>query len=78
MKIRVGDRVKTPDGRTITVAGVIHLDGPAYLASQCEILHAHQDGVEESAADQAQDQAAGAATREAPAAAGGDTVIWGT
>lgn len=64
--IKIGDRVKTPDGKTITVHGVLQVDGTAHRASECQPVdhHAHE--------------ASGGAGTQAATKSAGDAIVWGT
>jgi hypothetical protein len=78
-RIKVGDRVRTPDGRTITVQGVLYMSAPTYKVSECQPVEGHKD--EETTGTTVADQGTAAgvgASTKAAASATGDGIMWGT
>lgn len=73
---KIGDRVTTRDGKTITVAGVLQVRGYVGRASEMKMAgpppHEHQHGEDQTAASQTAASSFEATTDV------GDVIIWGT
>lgn len=72
--MKVGDRVKTPDGKIITIQGILDVQSTTYHASNCHLL------TEAEAHAAKQDDPAGKqqTTAARPGTVVPSVIIWGT
>lgn len=70
VKLKVGDRVKTPDGRIITIQGILDVHTKIYHASLCHPLTEAEAHAAEQTLDTSKQAAGGGPVPGA--------IIWGT